>query len=71
MAGASRPQEPAARALQGGSIGAIVSSPLRRALETAGYLANRLGIEPVEDARLRLGIFADIAHLRGLKLPEG
>jgi len=43
----------AARALQGGSIGAIVSSPLRRALETAGYLANRLGIEPVEDARLR------------------
>ena len=47
-----------ADALAGEAVAAIVSSPLRRALQTAGPLANRVGIEPRLDDRvgeLRVG----------------
>jgi len=50
--------EAAAEALAGERIARIVSSPLARAVETAGPLAARLGVEPVLDARfgeLRVG----------------
>lgn len=42
-----------AEALRGRPIAAIVSSPLRRAKETAGYAAHALQLEAVVDVRLR------------------
>ncbi len=55
---ARRDAEVVADALAGEDVAAIVSSPLRRALQTAGPLANRVGIEPRLDDRvgeLRVG----------------
>jgi broad specificity phosphatase PhoE len=55
---ARRDAEAVADALAGEDVAAIVSSPLRRALQTAGPLANRVGIEPRLDDRvgeLRVG----------------
>ena len=55
---ARRDAEAVADALAGEAVAAIVSSPLRRALQTAGPLANRVGIEPRLDDRvgeLRVG----------------
>jgi broad specificity phosphatase PhoE len=55
---ALRDAEAVADALVGEDVAAIVSSPLRRALQTAGPLANRVGIEPRLDDRvgeLRVG----------------
>jgi len=55
---ARRDAEAVADALAGDDVAAIVSSPLRRALQTAGPLANRVGIEPRLDDRvgeLRVG----------------
>ena len=55
---ARRDAEAVADALAGGDVAAIVSSPLGRALQTAGPLANRVGIEPRVDDRvgeLRVG----------------
>ncbi len=49
---ALREAEAVADALAGEDAFAIVSSPLRRALQTAGPLANRVGIEPRLDDRL-------------------
>lgn len=55
---ARRDAEAVADALAGADVAAIVSSPLCRALQTAGPLANRVGIEPRLDDRvgeLRVG----------------
>lgn len=55
---ARRDAEAVADALAAEDVVAIVSSPLRRALQTAGPLANRVGIEPRLDERvseLRVG----------------
>jgi broad specificity phosphatase PhoE len=55
---ARRDAEAVADALADEAVAAIVSSPLRRALQTAGALANRVGIEPRVDDRigeLRMG----------------
>jgi broad specificity phosphatase PhoE len=55
---ARRDAETVADALAGDDVAAIVSSPLRRALQTASALANRVGIEPRLDDRvgeLRVG----------------
>ena len=41
-----------AEAFTGGSVGAIVSSPLRRTMETARYIAERLGLPIATDPRL-------------------
>ena len=49
---ARRDAEAVADALAGEDVAAIVSSPLRRALQTAGPLANRVGIEPRLDDRV-------------------
>lgn len=56
--GARRDAEAVADALAGEAVAEIVSSPLRRALQTAGPLAGRVGIEPRLDDRvgeLRVG----------------
>jgi probable phosphoglycerate mutase len=55
---ARRDAEAVADGLAGEAVAAIVSSPLRRALQTAGPLAIRVGIEPRLDDRvgeLRVG----------------
>ncbi len=49
---ARRDAQAVADALAGEAVAAIVSSPLRRALQTAGPLANRVGIEPRLDDRI-------------------
>jgi probable phosphoglycerate mutase len=56
-----------ARALAGAGIGAIATSDLRRARETAVLLGESLGIEPSADPRLRE---RDLGVWSGLTTPE-
>jgi probable phosphoglycerate mutase len=56
-----------ARTLAGEDFGALVTSDLRRARETAAALASALGLEPEADARLRE---RDLGAWSGLTTPE-